>query len=80
LVDPEGVATNRKLVPSRTVTEVGETATVTEVLLLLHPAMTTPMTSGRQSNPNRAFMLLSPMYVASLARPGRDRKSFRKSD
>ena len=80
LVEPEGVATNRKLVPSRTVAEAGETAMVTEELLLPHPAMTRPMTSARQSNPNRAFMLLSPMYVAFLARPGRARNSFRRSD
>src|ERR1700747_900268 len=80
LVDPVGVAMNWKLAPSRTVAEVGETAMVTEELLLPHPAMSRPRTSARQSNPNRAFMLLSPMYVASLARPGRARNSFRRSD
>src|ERR1700739_300708 len=80
LVDPIGVAVNWKLVPSSTVAEVGERPMVTEELLLPHRDMTRPTPSARENDPNRAFMLLSPMYVASFGRPGRARNSFRRSD
>jgi hypothetical protein len=49
-------------VPSRTVAADGEIATLTlEELLLPHPATARPITSGKQSHANRAFMLLSPI-------------------
>src|SRR5438445_4281326 len=80
LLDPVTLGMNCKLVPSRTVAEVGEIVMVAEEELLLpHPATARPVTSGKQSHASRAFMLLSPICMAFLARPGRARRSFRKS-
>jgi hypothetical protein len=71
LVDPETLGMNCRLVPSRTVAEVGEIAMVTlEELLLLHPATARLMTSGKPNQPNRAFMLRSPISMPFLARRG----------
>src|SRR4029077_19923174 len=75
LVDPETLGVNCRLVPSRTVAAEGEMAIVTEEELLLpHPAKT--MRSATQNHPDHDFMLLSPISMPFLARPGPARSSF----
>src|SRR5260370_5704024 len=63
LVDPVSLERNWRLVPSRTVAEVGEIAIVAvEELLLPQPARTRPITNAKQGHANHAFMLVSPIF------------------